>query len=441
MQILREPNYQIDKKSFNQLMISTILIVLLLGNYIINSSIYSWAVLAYAVFMAIIVEPIYFIVPCLLVDTIEGCFLVTSSLTFSLALSVLFFICFLIHGNTKIKIDNIDILFIIFGVYNFATCIWSLTGSYTDGISMIINVFMIIALRQIKTDNIDGLYKQLAFTAYAYILVLAVLLFGNVRGALNVTRVSFDDEINVNTIAGAIALMACIIWGITNFKTSKTKILSYAFIAISAITILYTGSRTALFAMILTIVLLPIFLGRISGNGMKLRTIMLFILVTIVLVAAIEFMMSNNTAVFSRFTFQGRSMIGVDRRYSIWMALIQHIIPNHFLFGIGLGHSNVRYAVTPYVIFPNHAHNMLLGIIAETGLIGLILNILCYVTSIKVMAKNYNKYTAVILAILLFGFSRGIGEVIINTHWFFIGIGLIFLTCNNANDQTQFQRH
>lgn len=423
--------YICDNRQFR---VALVFIVLLLLNYVVGETTYSLILVAYAIVMLLFVDPEYYIVPSLLVDTIEGCFLVSSSLTFSRVLTVCFCVSFVLKYRGKIRLKSFDFFLIIFGLYHLATCFWSLEGTYSDGISLCVNMLMIIIMRNIQTKRHREIILLLVITAFGYGLMLCALILGNINGVADVSRVTFDEAINKNTIAAAIVLCVSIVWGWFNLNEKKNllqKIITYVFLAMCSVVLLFVGSRTAMLAHAGTIITLPLLNHFVLHKSLARRQIIAYITAGVVLFVAGTYILTRNFEIYERFTFSGRSMLGVSRRSDIWRALWYHTIPEHILFGIGFGHKNVRQAVSAYVMYPNHAHNMFLAILSETGAIGLLLYIICFGIVITVLRRRKHHYTVLNITLLAFCTYRSIGEVMINTRWFWIIIGFVFLLSNN----------
>ena len=402
-----------------------ILVILLILNKTVDSSIYSVLVLIYAICLTLISSPEYLLVSCILTDSIQGYFLITPTLSFSRILSLLYIGGMFWRRKVRLKSNITTVFFVVFGLYHVLTSFWAITDSFKEAVSFFIGIIMIIFMMGDNNFHIENMRKLLCFTSYIFISVifLSTVTMGGIHGS----QIVFDEELNANTICSAIALFAIVIH--TNFLNKMDKKLwDYIFLGISILTILIVGSRTSLISLILCMVVCTLILNKQKGFNWK--KIVTFIVIIVGLYFLIVYIMTINPEVAERFTFQGSSMKSADRRFLVWEALIQHVIPQNLLLGVGYGLANVRESVRPYVQYAFHAHNMYLAILAETGLVGVSMYVVLFKNIIKKLRANNRKTVNILWGMFLLALMLGMGEEMINRKWLWLTIGLIFMFSN-----------
>lgn len=408
-----------------------ILLILLILNDTVGHIGYSVFVLAWAAFLMIAFDPVLMIVPCILTSTIQSYFLIAPTLSFSRILSLFFIAGYILHRRLIIRKSKETLFLILFAAYHLLTVFWSVTGSYSEPVSFAIGIAMIILLGSTRADDATMARVQTLIYGMCYIFGLFVV-FLTIRLSRQVgeSQVVFDESLNANTICSTLALFISIIYGKLLFKIGN-KLLDYLFILVCTITILFAGSRTSLIGVLGTIVILPFLNNTNRSFSFKVRRLLGLTLLLAVIVGTLYYYMSNNTDLYERFTFASTSTKSIDRRVFVWEALWKEIIPKNLLIGIGYGIGNVREAVAPYVEMAYHSHNMFLGILSETGLIGLAMYLLLYADVIKKALRSINPRMMIAFGMLVTGLLIGIGEEVINRRWFWLAIGLVFLFDRN----------
>lgn len=408
-----------------ELFMYTVFTILLLTNYFVNNSIYSFLILACSAFLAMKFNPIMLLIPCMLADTIQGYFMITKTLSFNRLLALIFIGSCLLHYR-KIKIPKFHIITISLSVYVFFSSFWSVTGSFNPSIAFMITALMIILLSSCDKINRKDFYSLVSVSFLCYGLTLIALTLVK-SGGLNALKAVFDDSINANTICMSLALSASVIFGSNCIGMGFNKIISYGFVGMSLVAILFIGSRSALFGLLASIVATLLVSSKYSEKTFNPKKVFAFVAIMAAILAVIILVMQRNPAIYYRFTFSSanrKDMSSVMQRTDVWKALIQHIIPQNLFFGVGFGLLNVKKAVEPYVLIPRHAHNMYLAILSETGIFGTILFALFFAHYMKkwILSKKIDKIF--IASILVLPLVNGMGEEIINQRWFWLSFGL-----------------
>lgn len=422
---------QEDKKTDRTFIAYFILLVMLIFNNSINNIVFSILILAYAVVLAIIYEPIYLIVPYFLTCTIQSYFLITPTLSFSRMLTFIYFFGCFVHYKIKVTNSKLFNYLLIFMLYHLATILWSISGTYSEPVSFALGIITILLMYSdnVEMETVQRLTKLICAMAYTFGLFIIYLTF-RLRSQGRLSQIVFDETLNANTICSTLAVFVGLIYAKTLFD-GKNKWVNYAFITLCSVTIMFAGSRTSLIGILGVIVLLPLFTGKY--RDIDLSKAFKFLALCGVLIGLLYYYMMSNPALYARFTFDESTTTSIDRRVYVWEALWNHVIPEHPFLGIGYGIQNVRYAVKPYVAMVFHSHNMLLAILSETGIVGLVLYLILFIYLIRKILNHKNIYVTMAFSVILVGFIIGIGEETINRRWFWLAIGLVLFYLQNEN--------
>ena len=352
--------------------------------------------------------------------------MITDTLSFNRAFGFLFVISCLIRYS-RIEFSKFSLIPVYLSCYVLLTSLWSVTGSFNDSISFVISMTMLIFMESFDDVNENEFFKLFNFAFILYGFSLAIQTFSK-AGSLRVSQIVFDSAFNANTICSALSLSACIVFGCYSIGKGFNKYISYGFVGICIVAILLVGSRTSLIGLIGSIVITSLVANKYKGKSFSIKRIAAFLCVIGLLMAILYFIMHYNPEIYSRFTFSAEKrtdMLSVTRRTDVWDALLNYIIPQNLLFGVGFGLLNIKSAVAPYVLHAHHAHNMFLAIISETGVVGLSLFLMLYIVSFLRVYRSNSINKVFVISVLSFAFINGFGEEMLNQRWMWIFFGLI----------------
>jgi len=422
-------NFQSNKSAFY----STILLLLMMFScFFIESYYIRYAALFVAVIVAL-QNPIMLIVPLMVGDTMQGVFMVNDSLSFNLALCVLFIFGYIIKYR-RLKLERFDFFLLVFSFYNFLTSFWSITNDFATPISLVLTIIAIILIRNTPPDNGNRLVDlfEAAFVAYGGIIF--ILSLTGIRAMTS--QFVFDSSLNANTISCASALSASVVFGISLYKERTNMIPTYLFMGMCTVTILFAGSRTSLLALFLAIIVGMLLSKKFQNKKHDWKKFFSFVVLAGVLIVIVLYVMSKNVDILNRFTFSNsnyKDIRSISMRTDVWKALWEHVIPDHLFLGVGYGLMNVKTAVAPYVPIAKHAHNIFFAIFSETGLIGLALYSYFFLYCFRTLFSKENRMCTLFITIIptiFFALFNGIGEEMINQRWMWLSFGLIFYFMN-----------
>jgi len=135
-----------------------------------------------------------------------------------------------------------------------------------------------------------------------------------------------------------------------------------------------------------------------------------------------------------RFTIENVKESGGTHRLDTWEKLVPVTLENSAWFGYGLGGEN-SYALAYRNGLSHAAHNFLIDMLIQTGIVGVILFFSFFILLGKKL-KNLLKISVIILPviILLTALFNGIGEVVYLEKLFWNGIALALLYTNNLTN-------
>lgn len=331
---------------------------------------------------------------------------------------------FFLRANAVNK--KLSVFLLIFLPYNLLTCIISVTGSVTPFITLSLDIILMMIIANTRADNIYALLKNVG----ASVIIFGLLLFGLSLsvGGLKSTEIIFDEALNPNGISMAVAQIAAYSYACLFIKKIQVnkRFLVINIIAMF-ITVLLNGSRTSLLALALMMIILPM----IYKQNNKRSLYMGFI--SIIIIIVIYFFIQVNSDIFSIFTLSGVAGDTLSDRFIILNIVATKIIPNNLFFGVGLGQDNVVSVVSNYLSRPHQAHNIILAILAETGVIGFLLYGGFFTSSLKVFIKNLkeNELMLVPLSMTIVALLNGIGEDMFHKRFFWIAFGIGYMMYNN----------
>lgn len=389
------------------------------------------SIIAILIGILFIFNPVY-ILPSLFISSIMGEYFVAfQGIGMSRVIVIVFIIgsiIKLISNKTKIKLKHVGFTVFLCG-FNFISAANSISGSITPALTMSLNILMFFCMSYIVVENFDILFNLITinviiFSIYIFILIIT----GN---SISVgSRLVLDDAVNANRIGMALAQMSAYIFGcILVSKKKKQKILYSLVIIINIIDLLLTGSRSATLGVCISIYIVIII--EIFKSEKFSKKMLQLIIVTLLLGITYYFMSNSELEVMKRFSIEKILESGGTGRAVIWEALVKFVIPAHIWFGVGFGGKNVLYAVYPYVPVARGTHNIVLTIIAQTGIVGAFIYFCFFFANTKAIIKAYMKfdYEIIPLTMIFTAYINGIGEEIFSERflWFAFGLGFIIL--------------
>ncbi|BAZ41635.1 inorganic carbon transporter [Calothrix sp. NIES-4101] len=316
----------------------------------------------------------------------------------------------------KIKFYSNRILqvFLILIIWTFTTSFWS-TYPERSFVITTTSIGNLILLYSVFISNIKWLsIYWISMILGSFVAVNLTLLLPGSQGLENdVTRFTTGGQ-DPNDLAGLLLIaMGTGMYGIYPKIQSKIgKILLILILCCLLVAVVFTQSRTGLIALLMLLLI------RFSDSKQKNvygYYVLFGIVVSLIYVFAgdtISNIVSNYASqIFARFNELDENTLA-QARVNVWEATIEAIKQNFFL---GVGAGNMPYVIDNYSneILPRSsydpnqglvAHNIILGIWGETGLIGLIIFLLMFFITFKqafVLAKDHYLGKSMLIALFV----------------------------------------
>ena len=337
-------------------------------------------------------------------------------------LLVFFFFSMVYYGLIE-KYAALDkrilVLSIIMALLVLIITLNSTTKSVFSGFSIITSMILVFLFSYYKDANITHTIKMIIL--FCGILILYNFLMykaGNLY--LFDNRYSFNEGMNANTYAQALALFSMsTIFGLVFFKQRLFKLFCLCAALIGIYMVLKAGSRTS-FLGVLIFILITCYLC------MKNKSFIIKILFFLVLLAGLVFAFQY----FDIMKFFGRRDLGDSGRFFIWRIMINEIIPQNLLLGIGFDVNDTRFWLSRYGSVNSYAHNIVLATLGAGGIFffGAMLYLVLYSIKKGVDAYRNNKIYSFPLIILLSLLTMGLTEDMVfeKSFWFILGLCLFF---------------
>lgn len=211
------------------------------------------------------------------------------------------------------------------------------------------------------------------------------------------TWASIMDGVNPNTASPIVAVLTIVLLT----ECIKRRNLLYLIPSfLNMYTMVFLGSRTSFYALFTVLAYYLFIYVRIS-KWAKIGAL-IGALSTVILAMYLIEVMDTHLSV-SLFEENGSG------RFFTWESLLQNVIPNHWIMGIGVGRANYNALGYEY-----DADNLYFDLLCQTGVVGLVLFLSLFLLSIRkaYQSSRREKSFNYIFVILLVFLIMGIGESI-----------------------------
>ena len=229
---------------------------------------------------------------------------------------------------------------------------------------------------------------------------------------------------NVNSLGRGLAILVLIF--LNDLFLTRKKI-DYVYIVLCLISIFLTGSRTSLLATLASILcILYIYSTR------KLLIVKYTVCVTFIIAVVFIILNSLNFAGVARYLdIFSLEKILANTRFYTWAILFTEVIPENWLWGIGLGNINSEM-ILEYV--PD-GDNMYVDVLTQLGVVGLIMLLSLIISRFvrlnrfRLMHEHLGVYLFIPLGLLFQEFFFSFTESVFDemTFWFTISLTFIYI--------------
>lgn len=348
---------------------------------------------------------------------------------------VLFALSIILNINNSVYIVKSSryILFaLLFALWIFFRGFQSVSGDWYLPMKIALYILPVIIFMKYRFRDIAFFRTSLVVIALFFTLYfLYIALFNQVDylyvieengEPLNTLQsLSFRSDMNPNT-ASQIVLPLFFILFCEVFRSKKYWFLYFCFALLDIVLLMYLGSRTAFFTVIITVFLYLMFI---------LKTSFVKKIFLVLVIGALAFGVNSQKYRFEQAERLNVSSLQEDEgngRFITWKYLSKEVIPNNWLKGIGVGRNNYnRYG------FDYDADNMYIDLLCQTGVIGLTLFLLYYFRNLYYLFRlrgnkqDWNFLIAIFLAYLV----EGWGESVFDTPLFWFCALMAILAVND----------
>ena len=319
-----------------------------------------------------------------------------------------------------------SIIFLLF--LSFVSALVSYTGSFEVFFQLAQCFLLLYFLQKYVTIDINRL---MIYIGIASAVVVLFVFFEAVSNSAFVfeTRYRGEDEgLNANRIGMMMEQCAAMMMAL--FFLSKNKIIKTFTLVIfifAAFVVIATGSRSSLLAIIGSI---PICLFLTFGK-LKKKIVIPIILLSLSAYFIADFLSSQDSQMFDRFTLQSIEETGGTGRADNVKKIITEIMPDHLLFGSGMGGGNMKALGRSYNL-QNLAHNIIVDPLSQMGILIYPIFMFILYVMLKPTLRFMRMYRWYIVPIALISSAiiNGIGETIFYEKFFWNDIALCVL-CGN----------
>lgn len=316
-------------------------------------------------------------------------------------------------GRTKYT----GVLCIVLIIYNFFSSSLSLSGNFFTFYVMLQNLLVLFLIQRQNNVNIEKL-SQMLFWSSA-IVMAGIAIQAMYSGVTFDTTERYSTEYtNGNNFAMMCAQLGAVF--IAFFILQKNisfKLISLMFLVISIVIIFLSGSRSSLIGLLTTIIVLPL----ISSEGLSLKKIFLVAIIVAPIYVLYNYAMESDLYLLRRFTYESVTISGGSGRSELIAQILTEVLPNYFLFGVGIGGANIMAAG-----IAKPCHNIIIDPLSQLGIVGFVLYwsmiIPILITSFRRIKMD--KIILLPLALFVVALINGIGETVFYEKFFWNSISL-----------------
>lgn len=335
----------------------------------------------------------------------------------------------LVKTRRKVQIRNRRSIGAI-ALFVFVSGMFAGSESFTDTIKFLHLISTMLALSVTPHVDVRRLSEQLFVSS---LFILALFYFEMASGILSGVsrRASISENVNENRFAMMLAQMSVICFSFISAKKSRSlqQLLAITASLLAILLMVVSGSRSSLFASIVVLALILAYRFRqvlpvILGLGIP----------TVVIVTIYKFNVSDyvGAALLERYTLDGLQNSGGSQvRFKVWTSLLPFVANNQPFFGLGFGANNVVEAGAKFGV-NKPAHNIILDLFLQLGLLGLTLFTSFFVLLAKEIRRNRD-YILLIVPVTLVAVTllNGVGESIFMERMLWNNVGLVYLFINH----------
>ena len=347
------------------------------------------------------------------------------------------FVSMLGNKDGKICISKKILYLIMLALFGIMLSMHGYYGYTSFPIVYLVNILMLMGFMLCPIYNERKLLTQIkAISIIAVIYLLYIMSKGNLALLSSGQRFTAQENINANQFAIGLAILAVIIVGCFLIDNMKKKLMYGILLIVVMVSLFLTGSRSGLIAAVCSCAIILLLYLKEKANY-KGKGIFFIIAAVLTFISLYYYLQIKYPALMNRFTVESVFASGGTHRLEIWGAFLTNDFPNHWLLGIGFDPGNMVNCTRNYLNMSYGAHNIIIDILARSGVVGLILYLKCFIGSLVEFCKYYKYDDLQILSIgmIICTFANGIGENVVAGRFIWLSLGIGYILINRKNDK------
>lgn len=335
-------------------------------------------------------------------------------------ISILLIVSLLLNSTTVNAVGrtkHTGILCIVLIFYNLFSTLFSLSGIFFTFYVMLQNLLVLFFIQRQNNVNVEKLAQMLFWSSVIVLVGIAIQTISS-GVTLDTTERYTTEDTNGNNFAMMCAQLGAIF--ISFFALKKGiyyKLISLLFIVLAIIIIFLSGSRSSLIGLISALVVIPL----ISSEGISLKKIFLAVIILTPVYLMYNYAMESDLYLLKRFTYENVLESGGSGRNELMSRILKEIVPNYYLFGVGIGGLNIVAAG-----IPKPCHNIIFDPLSQIGIVGIVLywSMIIPIIGNAFRRIKMDKIILLPLALFITALVNGIGETIFYEKFFWNSISL-----------------
>lgn len=278
----------------------------------------------------------------------------------------LFFVVTLILSNRKLQINGVHLALLLYTLSAISTLFVSASANAMDfAIGYVLNAALYICLSVIPYNKAELDLMEKVQIVLMVILNVMTLLSGGTRG--NRTTLMIMGQVSDPNLFVGFFVFPLVI-ALKQLVSGRYRIFYLLLIAVSMYSIFLSGSRGGFLAIVVTIVGFAVLYP--SGFAKRIRVLVGGLILLLILWAVFKPVLPEN--IVERMSVEAVLETGGTGRLDIWSSMIREIVnqPDKLFIGRGLDARHKTFLGNVWI--HAYAHNQLLQVTYNQGLIGLI---------------------------------------------------------------------
>lgn len=309
-------------------------------------------------------------------------------------------------GDNEIKLNSMHFVWVIYLIYSFSTLFLLREEISIETFRGLLETTLLAMLLSCRVYNERE--KRCIYNTWIIvgIIMIFLMLFASeslVGSDDRETIFLFGYKEDPNQISGYFVLptIICMDRIISSEEKKCFRIFYIIFLVFMMYSIFRTGSRGGLLTIISTIFLYVF----ISVKGIKNRIITAVIIISIICIVIVFILPILPETIMSRFDLDRIAEDRASNRFDIWMTLWNDLRMNIESFIFGKGFYATAKPLEAAGIANTVAHNHLIQILYDQGILGCILFILMIITGWLRTLKTNKTVSVALLGIMVLGMS------------------------------------